>query len=98
VDGLFKIFLTDSAPEACHIEVGSVYLEIGGARGEVDVVRLSLGEFTFRSGLRHGARLGEAAAHSARIDPAFEPRQAFLALVNDGLVTGIDVPSAVGVQ
>jgi hypothetical protein len=98
VDELFKIFLADSAPETCHIELGSVYLEVRGGRGEVNVMRLSLGEFTFRSGLRNGVRLCEAGDHSARIDPAFDPRQALLALVNDGLVTGIDVPSPVGVQ
>jgi hypothetical protein len=98
VDQLLKIYLTDSAPDTCEIELGSVYLEVRGARGEVNVTRLSLGEFTFRSELRDGIRLGEAVEHSARIDPAFDPRQAFLTLVHERLVTGIDVPSTAGVQ
>jgi hypothetical protein len=98
VDELLRAYLTDSAPERFEIELDSVYIEVRGARGDVTFGRLSLGDFTFRSDLQAGARLDDAIGHAMGLDPAFDPREGFLALVHSGLVTGIDCGPAAGVS
>jgi hypothetical protein len=93
VDELLEAYLTDAAPERFEMERGSIYLEVRGSRGEVDVRRLSPGDFTFRTKVTAGTCLGHAVEHAGQLDPGFDPRRAFLTLVNEGLVTSIDLPA-----
>ena len=91
VDELLKAYLTDSAPDLFEVHLDSVCIEVRGARGDVRLDRLSLADFTFRTALLGGRSLGEAVDRSIQSDPGFDPSQAFVTLLTDGLITGIDV-------
>jgi putative DNA-binding protein len=98
VDELFRTYLTDSAPDRFEMNLGSVYIEVRGARGDVCIDRLSLGDFTFRTALVAGRSLGQAINHSLEADRRFDPSQAFVTLLAEGFVTRIDVRQMTGVQ
>jgi hypothetical protein len=90
VDDLLKAYLSDSAPDLSEVHLGSVYIEVRGARGDVRFDRLSLADFTFRTALIDGRSLADAFERSLRADPRFDPSQTIVTLLTDGLVTGID--------
>ncbi len=98
VDELFKAYLADAAPDRFEMELGSVYLQVQGARGDVHIDRLSLGDFTFRTALVERRPLGQAFDHAAAVDPNLDASQAFVALLTEGLVLGLDWPQGAGIQ
>ena len=98
VDELLKAYLTDSAPGVFEMNPGSVCIEVRGARGDVRLDRLSLADFTFRTALIGGRSLGDAVERSIQADSRFDPSQAFVTLLTDGLVTANDVRPVEGVQ
>jgi len=98
VDALLTAYLTDSAPERFEMEPGSVYVQLRGARGDVHLDRLSLGEFTFRTTIIAGSPVGKAIDHALTADAGFDAAQGLAGLFVGGLVTGIGVRPIAGVQ
>jgi hypothetical protein len=89
IDDLMRLYLTETAPDELTMRRAKVWIEIRGARGEFQINRLEPGEFTFRSALREGRPLADAAERAMESDGAFEPGRALTALVSDGAVTAI---------
>ncbi len=87
VDALMRLFLADSAPDRFTLDEGDAWIELRGARGEVQMNRLDRGSFTFRVALSTGQPLGDAAASALDVDATFDAGQAFAALIHEGLVT-----------
>jgi hypothetical protein len=92
VDDLMRLYLTDSAPDRFTLNEGDVWIELRGARGEMQMNRLDRGTFTFRVALSAGQPLGEAAASALDVDATFDAGQALAALINELLVTATDHP------
>lgn len=90
VDALMRMYLTDSAPDGFSLDAGEIWLELRGARGELQMNRLDHAGFVFRNGLADGQPLGEAALAALDLDASFDPGRALAALITDGLVTGIE--------
>jgi hypothetical protein len=91
VDVLMKLYLTDTAPEQLEFNAANVWLEIRGSRGTFDFTRLDAGEFAFRESLRKGRTIGDAIETALRVDAAFEPGQALVALIAAGLIVEIEL-------
>ncbi len=89
VDELMKLYLTDSAPAHLTFDPEEAWIEIRGARGEFQFVRLDRAEFVFRKGLHDGQSLGEAAEHGIQERESFDLGQALVALVAAGLVVAV---------
>jgi hypothetical protein len=93
VDELMKLYLTDTAPDQLSMEQAEVRIELRGARGEFHITRLEPGDFTFRTAVRDGRSLADAADRAIKSNAAFQPGVALAALVADGLVTALKVES-----
>lgn len=87
IDDLMRLYLTDSAPDRFTLNEGDVWIELRGARGEMQMNRLDRGTFTFRVAVSTGQPLGEAAAAALDVDATFDAGQALTALINEELVT-----------
>ncbi len=87
VDRLLSVYLESSTPASFELPDAPVWLEILGARGEVQVARLTTGAFAFRTRIADRHTLGDAAAHALAVDSAFEPGPALADLFASGLVT-----------
>jgi putative DNA-binding protein len=96
VDDLMRLFLTDSAPDRFTLDEGEVWIELRGARGEMQMNRLDGGTFTFRVALSAGQSLAEAADSALDVDETFDAGLALAALISEGLVTATDHPSQEG--
>jgi len=94
IDDLITLYLTDTAPEAFHIEPQDVRLEVRGSRGAVRFTRLGAGDFSFRSALATGESLEAAALRALTADPGFDPATALGSLLDSGLV--VAVPTSPG--
>lgn len=92
VDELLSAYLTNLAPDRFELRGETAHIEVRGARGDVQLRRLSAGDFTFRTLLAGGDTLGGAAQRALDDDPGFEPGSALAALFADGLVTAIAPP------
>jgi hypothetical protein len=95
IDELMALHLSEAAPD--HFPLGSceLWLEVRGARGELRMNRLTRGEFAFRAATAAGRSLVDAAVAALEVDKTFDPGQALLNLVGDGLVVRCDhVPTA----
>jgi Putative DNA-binding domain len=92
IDELIKQYLSGAAPECYAFDPADVHLEISGARGEFRIERLAEAEFVFRSAVAAGATIGAAAERALDINATFDPGQALLRMVSDGLVIAIDQP------
>jgi len=86
VDDLIRLYLEDRAPDQYRMAPLDIRLEIRGARGEFHMTRLDVGAFAFRSALRVGHSVGDAAEAALDADAGFDPGQALLAVMNEGLV------------
>jgi hypothetical protein len=96
VDDLIRLHLTDSAPDRFELRDGDVWLELRGARGELQMNRLDRATFTFRVALCDGRTLGDAASSALDLDAAFDAGQALAVLITDGLVTATGAPVVSG--
>ena len=90
VDNLLRVYLTDSAPDQFSLQSGDAWIELRGARGELQMNRLDRASFAFRSALSAGQLLGDAAVSALELDPTFDAGQALATLITDGLVTAAD--------
>jgi hypothetical protein len=91
VDNLLRLYLTDSAPDQFSLQSGDAWIELRGARGELQMNRLDRASFTFRAALSADQSLGDAAVSALDLDPTFDAGQALVALITDGLVTAANV-------
>lgn len=89
LDHVIAFYLTDSPPDTYSLEAADVWLEIRGARGQLQMNRMTCGGFAFRAALTAGAPLGDAAMAAVDAEPAFDVGQALMALLSEGLVTAI---------
>src|SRR5262249_38663377 len=64
VDGLMKLYLTDTAPAEYRLAPADVWLEVRGSRGEFHIDRLDAAEFVFPTAILDGQSIGAAAARS----------------------------------
>jgi len=92
IDDLIKLYLNGVAPQRHAFEPADVHLEIRGARGEFRIERLTQPEFLFRSAIAGRATIGAAAERALDANATFDPGQALLRLVSDGLVIATDKP------
>jgi hypothetical protein len=90
IDELMSLYLSDSSPEQFLLQSGDVWLELRGLRGQLEMNRLSHGDFAFRAALASGESLADAAFLALDSDAAFDAGRALLTLVRDELVIGID--------
>ena len=90
VDNLIRLYLTDSAPDRFALQSGDVWIELRGARGELQMNRLERTSFAFRGALSAGQSLGDAAVSALDLDATFDAGQALTTLVTDGLVTAAE--------
>jgi hypothetical protein len=95
VDGLMKLYLTDTAPNEYPLAPADVWLEVHGSRGELDINRLDAAEFVFRQDVLGGRSIGAAAEHALDADAGFDVGRAFTTLMRSGHVIGT-TPSARG--
>lgn len=89
VDGLMRLYLTDTAPDRLSLQPEEVWIEVRGARGDFRMTRLDAGEFVFRRAIQHASTLGEAAERALETRSAFELGRVLAALVAEGLLTAI---------
>lgn len=89
VDELMKLYLSDSAPDTFRLDAGDVWIEIRGARGDLRINRLDRAAFMFRRSIGAGRSIGEAAEGALDADPSFNAGLALIAMIGEGLITGI---------
>jgi hypothetical protein len=92
VDELMTLYLTESEPDRFVVIPGDIRIEVRGARGDVRMSRLSRGDFAFRAALAEASPLGDAAERALAADEAFDPGQALVSAMTDGLITGVLSP------
>ncbi len=90
VDDLMTLYLTDAEPDRFVVVPGDIGLEVRGARGDVHLGRLPLGDFTFRSALAQGCVLGDAAERALKADDSVDPGDALISMMAAGLVTRVE--------
>jgi hypothetical protein len=93
VDDLMRCFLRDSAPATYALPLRSTWVEVHGARGDFEINTLDPATWSFRAELQRGASLEAAATRALAVDDAFDPGQAFVALVSRHLVTDLQFGS-----
>ncbi len=96
IDNLIRLFLTDSAPDHFSLQSGDAWIELRGARGDLQMNRLEPASFAFRAALAAGQLLGDAAIAAIDLGPTFNAGQALGTLVADELVTAADVHDSGG--
>jgi len=90
IDDLMKLYLTNTAPDQWSMDPAHVYVEVRGARGEMQINRLGAGEFAFRKAILDGRSIGDASELGIASCGDFDPGSALAALVADGLVTAVE--------
>jgi hypothetical protein len=93
VDELFRLFLSDDAPDQITFAPAETLLEVRGARGVFQFTRLDAGEFRFRRAIGSGRPVGAAAEMVLATQADFDVGAAFARLFAQGLVTHVADPS-----
>jgi hypothetical protein len=91
VDRLMRLYLSDEEPEMFAVTAGDVCIEVQGSRGSLRMVRLDPGTFVFRSALRAGESVSDAASGAIETNENFDAGQALRRLVDDGLLVSTDL-------
>jgi hypothetical protein len=89
VDGLLRVYLSGAQPEQFTLTSGNVWIQVRGARGEVDSARFDAAAYAFRSALLTGSPLGDAVEQALQRDAQFDTSAALMTLFAEGLVTSI---------
>jgi hypothetical protein len=89
VDDLLKVYLVSSAPERFVLADGDAWIQVRGARGDVDLTRLEAPTFAFREAILAGRLLGDAVEQAIECDSGFDTASALGTLIAEGLVTSI---------
>jgi Putative DNA-binding domain len=93
VDELMKLYLVDTAPPRFELAAGDFWIEIRGARGELEIRRLDEPTVMLRESLVRGQRLTDAATRAIERDATFDLATAVMELVANGLVTAMTPPT-----
>jgi hypothetical protein len=96
VDGLMKLYLTDTAPSEYRVAPTDVWLEVRGSRGGFHIDRLDAAEFVFRQAVLERQSIGAAAERALDADASFDVGRAFTTLVRGGHVIGTTSPDRGG--
>jgi hypothetical protein len=91
VDALISLYLTDCQPDTYTLDVGEVWVELRGRRGELQMQRLTQATCAFRAAIAGGSPLGDAAVAALDVEAEFDVSQALVTLLSEGLVAAIDV-------
>lgn len=94
IDELIAAYLSDQSPASFVLQPGRFRLELRGVRGQLRIGRLEQGDFAFRSALAGGAALADAAASASHADPAFDPGQALLRVLDGQLIAALRIRTA----
>ncbi len=89
VDDLLKVYLVGSPPAQFRLADGDAWIQVLGARGDVDFARLDAPTFAFRSAVLTGLPLGDAVEQGLQRDAGFDTASALRTLIAEGLVTSI---------
>lgn len=89
LDELMAFYLSGEAPDSYVLREETVWVELRGSRGELSMRRLARGGYVFREALAQGSSLGDAAALAVNAEASFSPSDALIALLREGLVTGV---------
>jgi hypothetical protein len=81
----------DGDDAAIDLAAGGAHLEVRRRDGDVELCRMSPGDFAFRSALQAGRPLGAAAAAALAVDAAFDLSAAFARLFQDGAIASFDL-------
>jgi hypothetical protein len=87
VDELMKLYLKETAPAHFDLAPVDAWIEVRGARGQFDIIRLKAADFIFRKSISEGHSIGDAAESALDFHPGFHPGQGLAALMAAGLVT-----------
>ena len=93
-DDLIRLYLDHRAPDQYSIEAVNIWLEVRGARGAFQMIRLDAASWLFRRTLHQRQTIGEAAEMALDTDPEFDPGRALSALMGEGLVTAVTISQA----
>jgi hypothetical protein len=96
IDELIALYLSGETPDRFLLTPGEFWLELRGARGELQIHRLNHAAFEFRQALAAGASLTHGAIAGLDVEQAFDPGLALLALVSDKLLVGVDSERVAG--
>lgn len=96
VDVLMQLFLSGSAPARFALQCEQIWLELHGARGDFDFVRLDPAEFSFRRAVAGGATMAVAAEAAFDTNAAFDLTGAFLRLFASQRVVAMTAPDSPG--
>lgn len=88
VDDVFRVFLTGVEPSQYTLVDGPYWLEVRGARGDIDISRLPAGGWHFRRALAGGDSIEGAASVGLDADHQLTPGTALIHLFASGLVVG----------
>jgi len=89
VDELMKLYLSESVPDRFELSPAEVRIEIRGARGEFQLLRLDPAEATFRKAISEGYSIGDAADAALEVSAGFDPGKALATLIAAGLIKAI---------
>jgi len=89
VDELLKVYLGGPEPDQFALIDEDAWIQVRGARGDVDLARLDAPTFTFRTALLGGRTLGRALEEALERDAGFDVAAALRALFADGLVVSL---------
>jgi hypothetical protein len=89
IDDLLKVYLTGSEPKEFTLAEGDAWIQVRGARGDVQFARLDTASFAFRTALLAGLPVADALVRALEHDAHFQTASALAAVVADGLVTSI---------
>ena len=96
VDGLMKLYLTDTAPGEYPLAPADVWLEVRGSRGGFHIDRLDAAEFVFRNAVLERQPIGTAAERALDASARFDVGRAFTTLVRGGYVIETTSPDRGG--
>ena len=96
VDGLMKLYLTDTAPGEYPLAPADVWLEVRGSRGGFHIDRLDAAEFVFRNAVLERQPIGTAAERALDAGAGFDVGRAFTTLGRGGYVIGTTSPDRGG--
>jgi hypothetical protein len=91
VDELMKLYWSESMPDRFAVARSQACIEVRGARGALSIARLDRAPFAFRAGLAAGLSIGDSATRALRYEPSFDAGAALFDLVQQGLVTGLNL-------
>jgi hypothetical protein len=89
IHDLLRVYLSGSQPAQFRLTGGDAWIQVRGARGEVDFAGIDAAAYAFRSALLTGSPLGDAVEQALQRDAQFDTSAALRTLFAEGLVTSL---------